>query len=259
MKRVTIGVVAVAASICALIEAAPRVQDKTARIPVVVELFTSEGCSSCPPADLLLAKLVADQPVAGAEIVALGQHVDYWDKLGWTDPFSAPEFTARQAEYRRRLALDALFTPQIVVDGRESLVGSDGGAVRKAISKAIRAPKATLQLAVSIPDRVVIAARAAGLQRAGLRQHASLVIAITEEGLTSHVERGENQGRRLSHAAVVRVIGPVLDIDPRADTANADVPVVLEPTWNRDKLNVVAFVQEQESGRILCAAIAPLR
>lgn len=239
--------------------AGSQAQGTGARMPVIVELFTSEGCSSCPPADALLAKLLADQPVSGAQVIALAHHVDYWDKLGWPDPFADRVFTDRQAQYRRRLRLDQLFTPQMIVDGRDSFVGSDGSAARKAIGKAARAAKAAVELSIADPGRLHVGARIAGLQRAGHRQIADLVLAVTEDGLTSNVERGENRGRRLAHAAVVRLIAPVMEIAPGADGVDADVPVLLESTWDRERLNVVAFVQERESGRVLGAATAPLR
>jgi hypothetical protein len=246
-------------ALIAVVAVFPQAQPAPPRTPVIVELFTSEGCSSCPPADALLMKLEGEQPVAGAQVIALGQHVDYWDRLGWTDPFSSPTLTSRQSQYRRRLRLDQMFTPQVIVDGRDSIVGSDAGAVRKAIGKAARAAKAKVDLRVTIPSSVHISTQVAGLLRAGLKEPANLVLAITEDGLTSNVEEGENKGRRLSHAAVVRVISPVLEIPRGTDTTGVDVPVLLEATWNRERLNAVAFVQEQESGRILGAATAPIK
>ena len=108
--------------------------------PVIVELFTSEGCSDCPPADTLLEKLIATQPVPGAEIIGLGQHVDYWDRLGWKDRFSSAALTSRQQLYQARFGTESIYTPQMVVDGRAELVGSDATAARKAIERALTAP-----------------------------------------------------------------------------------------------------------------------
>src|SRR5277367_5702608 len=113
----------------------------SARVPVLLELFTSEGCSSCPPADRLLEILDDKQPVAGADLIVLSEHVDYWDRLGWKDPFSSWQYTARQQDYTNRYNLDGVYTPQLVVDGRYGFVGSDGREASAAIQKAIREPK----------------------------------------------------------------------------------------------------------------------
>ena len=128
---------------------AAREQDARPRPAVVVELFTSEGCSSCPPADALLAQLVSDQKIAGAEVIALEEHVDYWNHLGWTDPFSSQEFTFRQQEYEEKFRTGSVYTPQMIVDGRDEFAGGNMVRARAAIAKAAQAPKANIQLASS--------------------------------------------------------------------------------------------------------------
>src|SRR5947208_16389996 len=112
----------------------------TARTPVVVDLFTSEGCSSCPPADALLARLSESRDVDGAEVIALGHHVDYWNELGWKDRFSSAALTNRQRVYSRALYVDSIYTPQLVVDGRAELVGSDAASAPRAIERALDVP-----------------------------------------------------------------------------------------------------------------------
>ena len=116
------------------------------RVPVLLELFTSEGCSSCPPADRLLEILDQKQPVAGADLIVLSEHVDYWDRLGWKDPFSSSQYTARQQDYTNKYNFDGVYTPQLVVDGRFGLVGSDGREASSAIQKAIREQKIPIEI-----------------------------------------------------------------------------------------------------------------
>src|SRR5437868_12320228 len=119
------------------------------RQPVLVELFTSEGCSSCPPADALLERLDRTQPVAGAQIIVLSEHVDYWNHIGWADPYSSPAFSARQQQYARRLRTQGPYTPQMVVDGRREFVGSDARSADAAIRSAIGQPRAAIRLGES--------------------------------------------------------------------------------------------------------------
>src|SRR5579863_7858053 len=120
--------------------------DGAARVPVLLELFTSEGCSSCPPADHLLEILDQKQPVAGADLIVLSEHVDYWNGEGWKDPFSSSQFTARQQDYTNRYNFDGVYTPQLVVDGRFGCVGSDGREASSAIQKAIRERKIPIEI-----------------------------------------------------------------------------------------------------------------
>src|SRR5438094_2041545 len=141
--------------------------DGGTRIPVLVELFTSEGCSSCPPADALLQTLVNTQSIAGAEVIALGHHVDYWDRLGWRDRFSSGASTNRQQRYAQVFNIDAVYTPQLVVDGRDQFVGSDANAARRTIGRAAAGPHATVAIALGPADagRVTATVTIAGLPK----------------------------------------------------------------------------------------------
>ena len=122
--------------------------DATLPIMVMAELFTSEGCSSCPPADDVLTRFISSQPVPGVIVVGLGEHVDYWDRLGWRDPFSSASLTSRQSQYSASVfRTGSIYTPQIVIDGRLEGIGSDFGAIRKAILEAAKTPKAILTVA----------------------------------------------------------------------------------------------------------------
>ena len=223
---------------------------------VVVELFTSEGCSSCPPADTLLRRLVDAPPVSGVQIVALGEHVDYWDQQGWKDRFSSAALTHRQEAYARALNVESIYTPQMVVDGRAQLVGSDLASARRALEQARSTPHGTMQIAIEPHgDRVTVLVAAADLPVAHRGDHPDLVLAITEDGLTSDVRRGENHGRVLSHAAVVRqltVLGEAGGEPIRRD-------ITIDPSWRRDRVKVVAFAQESRSRQIVAAGAVPLQ
>jgi len=226
--------------------------------PVLVELFTSEGCSSCPPADTLLQNLVDSQPIAGAEVIALGQHVDYWDELGWTDRFSSAALTGRQREYGRAFASDSIYTPQMVVDGQSEYVGSDAAAVRRAIAKAVSLPHAAVSMTIeaSGADRFAVSVAAAELPTLSRGDRADIVIAVVENGLRSQVHAGENSGRLLTHAAVVRTMTSIGDATPAQTAARTEVTIA--PTWQRKHVKVVAFVQERVSRRVLGAAAMAL-
>ena len=224
--------------------------------PVLVELFTSEGCSSCPPADTLLQSLTETQPVAGVQIIALGQHVDYWDRLGWKDRFSSAALTNRQQQYGRAFKTESVYTPQMVVDGREEVVGTDANAARRAIGKALSAPHAAISLALALvaPDRVVVTMNAADLPLVSRGDRAETLLAVTEDRLRSDVRSGENKGRQLTHAAVVRELRTI----GSAAAVPARIEVTIAPDWQRDALKIVVFIQERASRRVLGSAAMPL-
>lgn len=218
--------------------------------PVIVELFTSEGCSSCPPADALLSQYAKSSPVAGVEVIALGEHVDYWNHGGWADPFSAAKFTSRQNDYSNAFHLDSVYTPQIIVDGTAQLVGSDGNAARAAITRAARLPKATISVLESAPGRLSVLV--SHLPASAANDPAEVYLAVTEDGLSSSVEGGENAGRRLAHSAVVRELVPLGTVIGRTFTASPTV--TLKPGWRRGHLHAVVFAQERGSRRIVGAS-----
>ncbi len=225
--------------------------------PVLVELFTSEGCSDCPPADAVLQQLVDTQPVGGAIIVGLGEHVDYWDRLGWKDRFSSAALTSRQQAYATRFRSESIYTPQIVVDGRAELVGSEAGAARRAIERALFAPHGTVRVAVGAETAgaLVVSVTASDLPRVARGDRSDLVVAITEDELRSDVKRGENKGRVLTHAAVVRYMATIGEAGGQPVRAE----MALSPDWQRDHLKVVAFVQEQHGRGILASVVVALK
>jgi hypothetical protein len=225
---------------------------------VLVELFTSEGCASCPPADDALRELSRAQPVAGAKVVALSQHVDYWNELGWPDPFSSAEATARQRAYMHLGG--RLYTPQAIVDGSAQLIGSREGALEKAIAAAAKRPHARVELAVTTPARgaVEVAVKVSAMPEGAVEPE--LLVAIAQDRAAIAVGRGENAGRTLEHAAIARSIKDVGAVPPAGVTARTEVqlPVAIGAT-GAATFTLVAFVQERTSRRVLGSAASSLR
>jgi hypothetical protein len=228
------------------------------RAPVIAELFTSEGCSSCPPADALLSKLDEQQPLAGVQIIALEEHVDYWNEGGWKDPFSGEQFTERQRNYAASLSDHGVYTPEMVVNGRASLVGSRGQEALRSIANAATQPHAEISI-VSLRspagDRRQFNVSLTKLEGNAAGDAAEIWLAITEAGLHSAVTRGENAGEDLHHAPVVRWLRKIGSADRKATPAfSSATDVKLDPGWKPDNLRVIAFVQEKRSRHILGAA-----
>ncbi len=226
--------------------------------PVVVELFTSEGCSSCPPADEILSKLDKTQPVQGVEIIALGEHVDYWNKLGWTDPYSSAEFSSRQSGYADAFGRDAVYTPQMIVDGRDEFAGGNGNKARDAIVRAARSPKAKVELLSASGGTnnrdLKLSVHISDIPQVTDGDAADVMLAITENNLRSEVSSGENAGRYLRHSAVVRRLSVLGNVTAGQQTFEAQPTVNLAGSWQRDNLRAVVLVQEHGTRRILGAA-----
>ncbi|WP_072052962.1 DUF1223 domain-containing protein [Hymenobacter terrenus] len=221
-------------------------------VPVVVELFTSEGCSSCPSADAALRELETSQSLAGVEVIALSQHVDYWNRLGWKDPFSSAVFTERQREYAKGFG-EGSYTPQAVVNGQYEFVGSRRGELDATVLKAAKAPRATVGVTRAANGALTVHVTSLPTGT----NSAEVLLVLTEAGLSSQVGRGENSGRLLRHAAVVRALrslGPVA-----ADgTFNATTSLALDGQWKSQNLRAVVLVQEKNSRHIVGAASLPL-
>jgi hypothetical protein len=208
------------------------------RVPVLAELFTSEGCSSCPPADALLRKLDQMQPVANAQIVVLSEHVDYWNSLGWTDPFSSQQFSFRQEIYAHALQADK-YTPQMVIDGRFEVLGSDAKAVAAAVTRAAAKPKSGVRILSATRDgnEAVIGVAVDAL--AGGKK--DVWVAVADDRDETSVKKGENAGRTIAHVAVVRSLikaGTATKAGPFEKTVR--VPL----SGQSGDLRVVVFVAE---------------
>jgi hypothetical protein len=233
-----------------------------AREPVIVELFTSEGCSSCPPADALLAELDARQPLGSAEVLALEEHVDYWDQQGWKDPFSSATWTARQYEYAGKLHNGNPYTPEMVVDGMEGFVGSRRAMARQEIEKAAAIKKTRIEISEISPVQNRSVAFKVSVERLGSlapRDTAEIILAITESGLHSSVKAGENSGEELHHSPVVRELKVIGVMEKNGEEGFHREPALkLDAKWNLENLRAVVFVQEKKSRRILGAAAVRL-
>src|SRR5579863_6804740 len=225
-----------------------------ARTPVLVELFTSEGCSSCPPADALLQKL-DQQPLTGADVIVLSEHVDYWNHLGWRDPYSAHLYTERQDDYSRRFGLASVYTPQMVVDGNAQCLGSDAHEVQNAIATAARGGKQPVRIPSAAFDGqgdVTLDVETSPLAGSAHGAAADVYVALALNQADSRVTSGENAGRRLTHVAVVQSLVRIGAVARTQAFAKRVTVKLARPSDSRD-LRIIAFVQETGTGRVLGA------
>lgn len=214
--------------------------------PVLVELFTSEGCSSCPSADAVATKLERTQPVGGARIIVLAHHVDYWDSLGWPDPWSSPAATARQKSFAP--IRTGSYTPQAVIDGRSETVGSRSSAVESLIADAAKAPHLALDLEVTRFEKSVFDVTVKTANGAAFPADADVAVVVVQDRGRTAVPAGENAGRTLDHGSIVRAM-----------TAGPKARVTIPPAINAPggtSFSIVAFVQERASRRILGSSAA---
>lgn len=215
--------------------------------PVIVELFTSEGCSSCPPADAALLEWTEKQPFPGVEIISLAQHVDYWNSIGWVDPYSSPDRSLRQSLYADRDADERVYTPQMIVAGGTPFVGADPAAARREIENALALPSGELAWR---EGRVVVEALPEGLDTA------DVFVAVIESGLvTESIPRGENRGRTLAHPSVVRRLVHVGHVKRSELPRSFKAKTKGVGARNAANLRNVAFLQERGLGRIRGAAL----
>jgi hypothetical protein len=232
-------------------------EEAFSRPPVVVELFTSEGCSSCPPADALLQKFDT-QPYPDLQLIVLSEHVDYWNHIGWTDPYSSRGYSDRQSAYGNRLRLDSVYTPQIIVDGTDEFVGSSSQAAERALRKAGGESKVPVHIsAVRLEGNLLRLHLDTGPLGPPFRK-ADMIVAVALNHAESQVRAGENSGRRLTHVAVVRkfVTAGSLEQD---HSFSQDVVVKLDKKFDPADLRVIAFLQEPGPGKILGASLEKLK
>lgn len=233
------------------------------RKPVVIELFTSEGCSSCPPADSLLQKLEQQQPVAGAEIIALEEHVDYWNHDGWIDPYSSAEWTQRQVNYGSVFKNEP-YTPELIIDGQSNFVGNNAQEAVLEIEKAAHAEKADITISPEPADSKGshhFNVSVGKLMQSTVGDVAEVWLAVTENGLHSSVSKGENAGRQLTHIATLHSLKKIGVANSNGSPASfqTSTAVKFNPNWNPEEIRVTVFLQEKKSRKIIGAASTAIK
>ena len=223
--------------------------------PVLVELFTSEGCSSCPPADALLRQLAGHSTAAGQMIVGVSEHVSYWNGLGWQDPYSSKLYTDRQSSYAEHFGLDSVYTPQMVVNGREQFVGSDRRALQEALATEANSRLADLHItSAHLTGGSVTFTYSAKHLRA---PDVHLVAILVDDLDGSDVKRGENSGRHIDHASVARgfvKLGAPSEEEDQAVTLPVPASLLNKQTGH----HLVLFAQKGDAGPVLGVDAKPL-
>lgn len=237
-------------------QAGPRPAGTDALTPVLVELFTSEGCSSCPPADELLQQVNGKRTSSGQFIVGISEHVTYWNRLGWTDPFSSEAYTRRQNGYAERFHLDEVYTPQMVINGREQIVGGDRSQLIDAVNHKTREKPVTLKI-MSVEQAKDLMTVAFNVDADRDRGPFDIFLVLTDDKDRSQVLRGENASRTLEHVAVARSFQRVATM---SGSGQQTVQVTLPKALAQNPENahhVILFAQSPDFGGVLGVTIRP--
>lgn len=225
------------------------------RYPVLLELFTSEGCSSCPPADNWVAKLDSRQPISSEQIIVLSEHVDYWDHDGWKDPFSSAALTNRQGEYGRKLRLGDVYTPQVILNGAAVIPLNNKEKIEQAFQAVNTAPAVSVRIGSAAVD-----SGQPGVLRghvevdANPHEHGDVYVVAALDHADTQVLKGENGGHHLSYVGVVQNITKIGKLEKGKSFAR-DFTVKLKPGTDPKNLRVIAFVQESGFGKVIGAAM----
>lgn len=219
--------------------------NKTAKKGIaVLELFTSEGCSSCPPADALMGKI--QNEYKDKEVYVLAYHVDYWDREGWKDVFSNPEYTKRQYSYARWLGVESVYTPQVVINGKSEHIASQENIVRGSMAKTLAKP-ATADVTLKAAqknDKLTVSYTISGASGSSVLQ-----LAVVQKAAKTNVKRGENGGRILFHYQIVRRFKSTII----STTGNGNTEISLPKDFNTKDFEVIGFIQDTNTGAILGA------
>jgi hypothetical protein len=218
----------------------------------VIELFTSEGCNTCPPAEKIFNSISADAIKNHKNIFCLEYHVDYWNKLGWKDPYSSFQFTNRQQNYTSALGERELYTPMMFVNGETHFVGSDNAKANAAIDKSLKTP-GTISLSIKI-DSLARDTAFVSFVSSSTDKNYFLRFAFTESNLVSKITKGENAGKTLSHENVVRIF---FTVDMKEKIGTAKIP--LKNFKPNSSCELIAFIQHKQSFKILAAARSEIK
>ena len=224
--------------------------------PILVELFTSEGCSSCPPADALLERMDTSQPVPGVQLIVLSEHVDYWNHDSWKDPYSSSSITDRQNAYVHSLGLNTAYTPQFIIDGNLELKAGDPEEARRVFEKDLASPKVPVRIDSVTVDPATPTVLHAHIEANGdsAKHNAEIFVAIALDHAESQVSAGENAGHHLTHVAVLQELTKVGKL-AKGKNFDQDVQLKLKPGTEAKNVRIIAFIQEPGAGRVLGAAI----
>lgn len=245
----------VAAFIAITLTIEPSFAEQEPVTPVLVELFTSEGCSSCPQADRLLTQLKEDRRAGSIKLIVLSEHVNYWDNLGWPDPFASQTLTERQQQYARHFNTNC-YTPQMVVDGTYEFVGSNSQLADDAVNQASKVAKAKLSIKVSAAtsDSAQLAVDfKPSSSKSRAAETAELFVAEVADNLSSMVKSGENNGRRLNHTAVVLGLNHLKQINSNEPFAST-VQIKRRKNQTSRKTYFVCFAQMSDSRKVFAIA-----
>lgn len=212
--------------------------------PVLIELFTSEGCATCPPADKILAYLERQQPATQADIITLALHVDYWDQYGWKDEFSSALYSRRQESYGQKFKLEQIYTPQMVIDGETEFVGNEPGKAVSTVIKSARNQKANVEL-LRANEKLKI-----NITDFPAHEESTVYLVFAEDNLSNRVKRGENAGQKLEHISVARELKSIGSIDAKANDFAFETNLTLQPKWETKNLKIIVFAQENASRKI---------
>lgn len=219
------------------------------KTPVLLELFTSLGCSSCPPADKLLVEMDRQQPIADARLIVVSEHVDYWDNPRWSDPFSSAAYTARQQSYDSRFGIEA-YTPQLVVDGAKVVLGSDWGKAGKAINQSLSLPKISMHVTVTRGDGKAQLEIDAGPNSSGKK--AAVFVVLAHDRADSHVDGGENAGHEIREVAVAYSLREVGKIEP-GSTFQKSLSVSLPAKSIAGDSRAIVFARRSDTMQVIGA------